>query len=140
MPNAVKWTTPTNVASPISGASVNAGAGNLGTEYDNETNKHRYAAFELTFTHGSAPTANRQWLLYLVYAIDGTNYENGGAALQPSKMQVAAFPVRAVTGAQVITVYVPLLPFKFKPLIWNDTNINGTSVTLDMEVFNEEIQ
>lgn len=140
MANEVKFSTPTNVTSPISAGSAAAGAGILGTEYDNETNKKRFAAFELDFTHSVAPTANRVWLLYLLYAIDGTNYEDGGASTQPGKMHVVAFPVRAVTTAQKVTMTVPLLPFKFKPLVWNDTNQSGASVVLDMEVFGEEIQ
>ena len=141
MPNLVKWSSPTNVSAPISGASAVANAGALGTEYDNETAKNRFATFELNFTHGSAPTANRVWLLYILLATDGTNYEDGDASTKPAKMHTIAFPVRAVTTSQRVTIPNVLIPpFKFKPLTWNDTNQNGASVTLNMEVFNEEIQ
>jgi hypothetical protein len=143
MARELKWTSPTNVSSPISGVTVNSGAGSLGTEYDNETNKKRWASFELTTGHGSAPTAYSAYLLYLLYALDGTNYEDGGAATQPAKLHVAAFPMRAVTGTQIVsTGPIPLLPFKVKALVWNNTNQNSSAsaVTLDMEVFGEELQ
>lgn len=131
------WVAPTNVTSPISGVTINSGAGNLGSEYDNETNRHQMASFSLAFQHGSAPTAGRLWLLYLLYAIDGTNYEDGDGSTQPRKRAAAVFPVRAVTTAQRVTVHVPILPFKLKPLVWNGTDQNSSTsaVTLSMEVY-----
>ena len=141
MANLIKWGSPTNVTAPISGASINAAAGSLGTQYDNETNKHRFASFQVTATHGTAPVAGEAWLLYFVLAQDNTNDEDGGTAVQPQKPAETFFAVRAVTSAQKVTRFsVPLPPFKFKPLLWNDTSQNATSVTLDMEVYNEEIQ
>lgn len=142
MVNAVKWTSPTNVTSPISAQTVNSGAGSLGSEYDNETNKNQFAAFELRTTHGTAPTANSVWHLYILYALDGTNYEEDGATTQPKKSPVASFPVRNSTSQQAWAVSVPILPFKFKPVAWNatDQNSSATATTLDMEVFNDEIQ
>ncbi len=118
-------------------------SGSLGTEYDNETNKKRFAAFQLNFQHGTGPTAGRVWLLYLLYATDGTNYEDGGTSVQPRKMPACSFPVRNVTSAQVVTIpIVAISPFKFKPLVWNDTDQNSSSsaVSLKMEVFDEEVQ
>lgn len=141
MPNEVKLTAPTNVASPISSGSAAADAGILGSEYDNETNKKRFATFTINVTHATAATAGRVWLLYLLFAPDGTNYEDGGASTKPQKMHVAAFPVRNVTGAQkVVMPAIPLPPLKFKPLLWNATDQSGASVELEMEVWGEEIQ
>ena len=143
MANEIKWTSPTNVSSPISGVTVNSGAGALGSEYDNETNKKRFASFEATLDHTSSPTANTIWKLYILYALDGTNYEDGSTSVEPNKLPVSTFPVRANTDVQIIaTEAIPLLPFKFKPLLWNGTNQNSatSAITLDMEVFGEEVQ
>lgn len=134
------WSGPTNVSAPVSAQTINTGAGALGTEYDNETNKHRFANLQLTFSHGTAPTSG-QWLVYILYAQDGTNYEDGGTSTQPRKQHAANFPYRAAsTSAQKISRLVPILPFKFKVLVWNDTNQNSasTAVTLDVELFGEE--
>jgi hypothetical protein len=141
MPNAVKWATPTARTSGISAGSAAAGAGILGSEIDNETNKDRFATVTLTVTHGTAATANRVWLLYLLLETDGATFEDGGASTQPGKMHTVAFPVRAVTTAQRISIpNVPLPPFGFKPLLWNDTDQSGSSVSLEIETTNEEIQ
>lgn len=141
MANLIKWGSPTNVSAPISSGSASAGAGILGTQYDNEANKHRFASFELVVTQSTAPVAGEAWLLYFVLAQDGTNDEDGGTSVQPQKPAETFFAVRAVTTAQRVTRFsVPLPPFKFKPLLWNDTSQSGASVTLNMEVYNEEIQ
>jgi hypothetical protein len=141
MPNEILNTSPTNVTSPISSGSASADAGILGSEYDNETNRKRFATFVLNVTHATAATANRVWLLYLVFAPDGSNYEDGDASTKPQRMHVSAFPVRDVTTAQKIVMpAISLPPFKFKPLLWNDTDQSGASVELEMEVWGEEIQ
>lgn len=140
---ALKWTDPVNVADPISGVTVNDGAGALGTEYDNETNKHRWARFELEFQHGTGPTRGKQWKLFLLYAQDGTNYEDGSASVEPTKAHVLSAGARNVTTAQRVAMgYARIDPFKFKPLVWNDTgqNSSANSVTLHVEVFDEELQ
>ena len=143
MPNAVKQTAGTSLTTGIAGVTVNSGAGYLGSEINNATDKRTGAVIELTFTHGTAPTANRVWLVYLLYAVDGTNYEDGGTSVQPSKQFHQSIPVKANTSAQKMTLRIPnLLPFKFKPLVWNDTNQNSSSssVTLKMYAFDDEIQ
>lgn len=131
------WAGPSAQSAIINGVTVNDAAGSLSSEYDNETNKHTMASLELSFQHSTSPTAGTTWLAYLLYAIDGTNYEDGGTSTQPQKVAAATFPVRAVTTAQKVTVVVPVQPFKFKVLVWNDTGISSSSssVTLDMEVY-----
>ena len=147
MANEVLWKAPVNVAAPIDTATaIASNAGVLGSEYDNETNKKRFASFEIHVTHPTAPIATRVWFLYLVYANDGTNYEDGSGSLQPAKLHVHAFQMRNVNTAQILTCSVPLRPFKFKPLLWNDTDQSSSSAggaaktTLNMEVYGEDIQ
>ena len=140
MPNAVKWSSPTNFSTGISAATVNDAAGSLGSEYDNETNKHRWMSLELSTTHGGgAPTG--AWFVWIVSALDGTAYENGDASTQPGRIPDAVLGMRSTVNAQVVTAnHIQIPPFKFKLLLWNDTGFQGTSVTLDAEVYDEEIQ
>lgn len=138
---AVLWTAGTSRTTGISGVTINSGAGNLGSEIDNSSNKDRFLNLELQFTHGSAPTVNTPWLVYVLYAIDGTNYEEGGTSVQPKKWHVACFPVFADTSAhRVARANIPIAPFKFKLLVWNGTNQNSSSssVTLAAYTHNED--
>ena len=133
-----KWAAPTNVSTGITGNTINDGAGALGSEYDNETHLNTFAAFELTTDHASDPSGGA-FYLYLVTALDGTNYEEGSASVRPSRAPDAVFAPSSSTSAQELTERdIPIPPFKFKPLIWNDTGVNSDSsaVILDMEVYN----
>lgn len=142
MANEVLWNAATSVSSGISSESVNAGANNLGTEIDNTTNKDRFLSFDLTFSCASAPTANTTIEVYILYAIDGTNYEDGDATpTDPTKNPAAAVAARNVTGAQRVAVTnIPIQPFKFKILIKSELDQNATSVTLNAYTHNEDIQ
>jgi hypothetical protein len=140
--NAVKWTTATSRTSGISSESISAGANNLGDEVDNSSNKDRFASFSLIFTCATAPTAGKVMELYIVYAIDGTNYEAGDATpTDPVKIRAGVFPARNVTAAQRVNLTnVPLAPFKLKCLLKSELDQNATSVTMQMYTHNEEIQ
>lgn len=143
MANQLLWTAPTNISTGITGNTVNTGAGALSSEYNNESNRRRFLAIELTMDHGSAPTVNREWLVYVLYALDGTNYEDGGTSTQPKKNPAAAFPVRADTNTLITSaVDIPIAPFKFKLLVWNDTDQNSAAnaIILDAEAYDEELQ
>ena len=143
MANEVKWIGPTNRSTGITGNTVNSAAGVLSSEIDNETNKNRFLAVEATLDHASAPTVDREWFLYILYCLDGTNYEDGGTSVQPKKMPAASFAVRADTNVQILAaVDIPLAPFKFKLLLWNGTDQNSatTAVILDAETYDEEVQ
>lgn len=133
-----KWTAPTNVSTGITGNTINDGAGALGSEYDNETNLNTFAAIELTTDHASSP-AGGVFLVYFIVSLDGTNYEEGGTSTQPSRPPDVVIHPSSSTAAQEITVRdIPIPPFKFKPLVWNDTGVNSdaSAVILDMEVYN----
>ena len=140
MSNAVKWTAPINLSTGISSVTVNNGAGHLGSQYDNETNKYRFAAVSLTFQHGTGPTGT--WLVYILYATDGGTFEDGTSSVQPAGTPYV-IGTRAVTSQQRVSIpNIPLGPFLLRFLIWNDTGQNSstTSVTLDAELYNEDIQ
>jgi len=142
MANAVKWTTGASRTTGISTASLNAGANLLGSAIDNATNKDRWLTCELTWTCTVASTAGKAVELYVLYAVDGTNYEDGDATpTDPAKGMAAAFFDDGGTGAQKQTVVsIPIMPFKFKLLLKSELDQNATSVTLLAYSHDEEIQ
>lgn len=141
MANEVKWKAPTSRTSGISAASLNAGANLLGSEINNETNLDRYLNLELTWTCSTASVLNEVVEVYLLYAIDGTNYEDGGVSVDPIKVQISFFSDNGLTTAQKqAKVSIPIPPFKFKILIKSELTNNATSVTVDAETYNEDIQ
>lgn len=142
MANAVKWSSTTSRTTGISSASINAGANSLGSEIDNSTNKDRFISMTLTFTCSTAATENQVFEVYILTAIDGTNYEDGDATpTDPKKASVGVFGNRNVTSAQRVNLENILIPpFKFKILLKSELDQNATSVTLLAYTHNEEIQ
>lgn len=58
---------------------------------------------ELTVNFSVAPSANSGFSVWFLASPDGTNYEDGGASVTPSRLPNVVFPLRAVTGVQRIT-------------------------------------
>jgi len=85
------------------------------------------AEFELYIASmGGVPTANTAFDLWLLRRPDGTNYEDGGASVTPSRSPDLWFPIRAVSTAQRIVKVCELPPGLWKALIRN----NGTGQAL----------
>lgn len=81
-----------------------------------------YCDFELNVTFGTNPTENSLVELYLVRAIDGTNYETNSSEGRPKNGYVGGFVVDNVTTAQRLTVPGVLVPpMDFKILVINKT-------------------
>ena len=121
------------------------GSSALGAEYDNATNLYIYGLFLLTVTFGTNPTEGSLINLYLVPAIDGTNYAyapTGASPFVANTMYLGGFPVDNVTSIQRIplgldaVVYKPILlpPSKFKVLVLNNSGqafpSSGSTVTM----------
>ena len=79
-----------------------------------------FGQLELVVTYGTAPTANTGCSVWFIKDPDGTNYEDGAAALTPARAPDAVLPVRAVTTAQRVVVDVQLPLTAFKVLLKND--------------------
>lgn len=124
-------------ATPISGVSLNNNALVLSSEVDNTGTEPRpdLDDLELQINFSVAPAVGSGVTCWLVLALDGTNYADGGnGTTQPSYLPVAFFPLRNATGAQRIPFrQVPIPPGKFKYLLKNDAtgqNAVASSVTL----------
>lgn len=142
--NAVKWVPGAVTGTAIiSASSMAAGANVLSSETNNETNEDRFLALELTWTAATANTAGQVVEVYILYSLDGTNYEDGDGSTDPYKAPVGAFVDDGGTGAQKQTIVgIPIAPYKFKVLIKSEltNDCTASSVTLDAETYNEEIQ
>jgi hypothetical protein len=79
-----------------------------GSNFTN-TNENPWGLFELVCSYGSAPTANTVIGLWLMSAIDGTNFEDY-SGIEPARSPDVAFRVRAVTASQRVTVVARLRP------------------------------
>jgi hypothetical protein len=89
---------------------------------DQATELDLYCTFELNVTFAVAPTENSQVELYIVWAIDGTNYETNSSEGRPKNGYVGGFIVDNVTTAQRITVPNVLVPpMDFKIMVINKT-------------------
>lgn len=110
-----------------------------GAEIDNSVNLDEQCDIVLLFTLAATPTAGDPIKVYILYAMDGTNYEDGipttndgahddGYAANPSA-QVASIGTLAVATAQKMTLRgIGLRPYKFKLMIYNGTTKSCTSL------------
>lgn len=78
------------------------------------------AEVELAVTFGVAPAASTGCSVWFLRAIDGADYEDGGASLTPARTPDLVIPVLASTSAQRITRRCSLPPGNFKVLLKND--------------------
>jgi hypothetical protein len=80
----------------------------------------RFVEGELLVTFGTNPSANTAFCVWLLREVDGTNYEDGGASVTPTRPPDMIFTVRAVTTAQRIVQTCDLPPGAPLVLIRND--------------------
>ena len=121
-----------------------------GADYDNATNKFRWADFFLYCTDfDAAPDSGANFELHLFYKLDGTNYGDGesGDVADPtptSNSLHGTFQIEAVDAAQYQQVLdVPLRPYAFRACLKNVTGTDLTAVDthwLKMYPSNEELQ
>jgi len=93
---------------------------------DNTSRLDFWADFELVIYFGSAPTAGQTVDLYLLPAMDGSNYADGTAGSSPVTAQVhfiGSFAVRAITTVQRLVLRgIPLPPTKMNVQLVNNTS------------------
>ena len=125
------WSAPTSRTTGIASESIANAAGFVGSTINNATNLDDTLDLQITINCASAPTANTVLYVYLLLSIDGTNYEDGSASIQPVKVPIASIPARAVTGAQVVSVAgIPIPPQPFKISCWNALGQTSTTTVL----------
>jgi hypothetical protein len=92
---------------------------NIGAAYSS-SGGYLLAELELVATFAGSPTAGTGVSVWFLRAIDGTNYEDGGTSLTPSRPADVTIPVEVTASAQRITRRCLLPPGTWKPLLKND--------------------
>jgi len=153
MANAVKWSALGTFTTVINGdataptlKNLANNAQKLGSEVDGATERHMLADFDLYCRFAVAPSSGGHVALYLLQAIDGSNYADGDDSVAPAATAlVGTFIVRAVTTQQRIAVRGVTLPAtKWKPLAVNKsgqamTNTDNENI-LRYRSYDPEIQ
>jgi hypothetical protein len=144
LPDTIRLTSGMSRSSGISSASIVAGSNYLGVSIDNAVNQDVYASVEVVWQCGTAPTADAVIEVYLLYAMDGSNYEDGAGTgtgsgdVDPKTPIVGAVPVYADTAAHRHLVRnIPLEPYPMKVLLKSE--IDQTAVcTVNMKTYNDQ--
>lgn len=116
------------------------GSGAISSAQDN-TGGELYGAFELYLASVdlSAQT-NPAVYVYYAWEVDGSNYEDGGAAVEPQKMADVIIPLREVSGAQRVIVPAIIPTGSWKVLAFNHSGaaLASSGNTLKVATFSTE--
>jgi hypothetical protein len=136
----IRWTTPAVLGSVSwAGPVVAAGRKCQSDSVDNTQIRDRECCIEVVFTFGVAPTPFKPLEIYLIYSMDGTNFEDGSDSVDPTCQMAGSVPVRAVTSAQRVTIKgVPLRPFKFKVMLKNKTDQSVGTIVITVTSYSEQ--
>ena len=125
------WSTFSSQTTGISAQSITAGSNYIGSVIDNSLNKYTEASIDILLNFSVAPVTNTIMEVYLIYSIDGTNYERGDASTDPLKNPIACMPVANATGDQRMTFTgIKLMPLKFKVLLKSEHDQTATATAL----------
>lgn len=139
LPDSLQWQTPTAKTTGISAASVVAGGNVLGSVIDNRTGLDQFCTIEILANFAVAPLANKIVTVYLLYSLDGVNFEDGSATVDPTKAPTAVLTTRNVVGDQrTIIPNVPLDPHQFKILVKNSADQTAT-ITVNLYTTRPEV-
>lgn len=148
MTTLVKWSTFSAATSMLTtelNSLASAAISAQSSEYANATSGNRYthATFQLLVEFVSAPTSGKTVDLYILPAIDGSTYPEGGTGVSPSGTHYAgSFIVRNSDADQyLVLTNVPLPPTDFKVLLVNNAgqNMESSGNVLSMIVYGYEI-
>jgi hypothetical protein len=121
------WAAATARTTGISAQNIADEAGYVGSEIDNATNLDDTMDLEVIINCATAPATSTAMHIYLLYTLDGTNYEDGSSSVEPTTVPIPV-SARNVTGAQRVFVSgLNISPHKFKILAWN--SLGQTSTT-----------
>ena len=95
----------------------------ISSAIDNSTNKKLFVDIEVYLASVDLSTqTNPAIYIWLVARTDGTNFEDGGASIEPARMPDAIIPLREVNGAQrVFARMLMATPDQAKILVQNKT-------------------
>lgn len=97
---------------------------NASSAIDNSTTLDLFDDLELTVDFVSAPAAGGYVAVYLLPAVDGTNYADGSSSVAPAaSLLVATIDILASTAAQRLAArMIAIPPGLFKYMVTNNTS------------------
>ncbi|MCX5661075.1 MAG: hypothetical protein NTW19_15415 [Planctomycetota bacterium] len=115
------------------------------TAFDNgdASARFQWAQADLTLTLAATTSlANPSVELYIVYSLDGFNFESGGGSVAPSLGSLArVIPIRNTTSSQWrVPRPIPIYPYPFKLILKNaigQTLVGSGGNALRLGLFNE---
>jgi hypothetical protein len=115
---------PTTLSTADAMDGLAAGSGVLLSEFDNSASGVRwpYGIFELSCDFAVNPTAGRTVNVYILPAIDGTNYPDQNVTAVQSAPAIEFVVAAATTAQRLVSPPVPLPPCKFKCYVVNDAD------------------
>lgn len=145
--NAINWESSPSLTSYLTTElnSLANAAQVLGGEIDNSTGLDTHMDVEVyVHTQGSARSAGAYLTVYLIPALDGTNYAYGDASTDPpANRLLCTLPLDAATTARrQAAQMLPVPPGKFKLVIENNTGqaFASTTNTAGYRLYSLEVQ
>lgn len=127
------WSTPAARTTGIAAQAIAGAAAFLGSEIDGAGDTHLDIA--LTYAYGVAPTANAPLSVFLVFAADGTNYDD------VTYYFVGQIPVGANTSTHYKSfVSIPIPPSKFKIRVLNGEATQGVTATVTAKTYKQAVE
>lgn len=130
----------TTRTSGIAAAAIASGANYLGSAIDNATNLDDIADIEIVWAYATAPTASKTLSLHLLYAMDGTNYEEGagdgtgtGDVDPLACTEITAISPAADTSTHRKFISVDIAPYACKLLVRNVDTAQEAAVTVNIK-------
>lgn len=139
----IQWATPGTftalLTTELNSLADQAGC-NLGTEYDNRTNKYLFADVVGNLSFASNPVVGTSCELYLICKTDGTNYEDGSSSVRPPNSYIGSFVLRAASPQLIMMRGISLPPSKFKLTMYNNSGValGGSGNIVSISPYNYE--
>jgi len=137
LPDTIKLEAATSRTSGFSTTTIADGATGTGSAIANQTNLDKYLTADFYYTYSVNPTASKTVKVYLVYAVDGTNYED----VDDNTNLAAVFSPAADTDNHRVVLLRnwPVLPFAFKLVVVNVDTAQTITLTVNAYTHNEAI-
>jgi hypothetical protein len=135
----IKWATPATSANALTtelNSLANAATSAASAAIDNATDKYLYMAVDVTLA-SLTPTAGGYLAVYLLPAVDGTNYSD----ITQSQL-VATLALTTTASAKRVSLgNIPIPPFSFKLALENRSGValGASGNVLATRRYNEEV-
>ena len=121
-----RWSAPASIQTALStelNSLANDSNAITSTQVDNTTNRKTFIDVELYLASVDLSAQDNPAIyVWFLYEIDGTNQEDGAAAVNPAKQPDIVIPLREVSATQrVIIPNTIALPYEFDILLGNRT-------------------